>query len=140
MLNVVFDTVVFVRCLINPYSIWGKLIYSYKDHYTLYLSPPVIKEILEVIERPQLKQKYRTTQEHGIKQVLQIVSHASIVDIGTISIASRDIKDDKFLATAKAVNADYLVSEDWDLLTLVKYEHTQIVDAETFIEILKELE
>lgn len=137
MLNVVFDTVVFVRCLINPHSIWGKLIYSYKDHYTLYLSPPVIKEILEVIERPKLKQKYRTTQEHGIKQVLQIVSYASIVDIGTIPTASRDIKDDKFLATAKAANADYLVSEDEDLLTLKEYKGTQIVDAETFLQILE---
>ena len=138
MLNVVFDTVVFVRSLINPHSIWGKLIYFYKDYYTLYLSPPVIREILEVIERPKLKQKYRTTQEHGVRQLLQILFHASVVDIDDIPTFSRDIEDDKFLATAKAAKADYLVSEDWDLLDLKEYEDTQIVDAETFLQILEE--
>lgn len=137
MLNVVFDTVVFVRSLINPHSIWGKLIYSCKDLYTLHLSPPVIKEILEVIDRPKLKQKYRTIQDHGIRQVLQILIHASVVEIDDIPQLSRDIKDDKFLATAKAAKADYLVSEDEDLLDLKEYEGTQIVNAETFLKILE---
>jgi putative PIN family toxin of toxin-antitoxin system len=139
MPNVVFDTVVFVRSLINPHSIWGNLVYTYKAKYTLYLSIPVIKEIVEVIERPKLKQKYHTTQEHGIRQLLQILFHANVVDIETIPTASRDIKDDKFLATAKAAKADYLVSEDQDLLTLKEYEGTQIVNAETFLKVLERI-
>ena len=137
MPNVVFDTVVFVRSLINPHSIWGKLVYSYKEHYVLYLSLPVIKEILEVIERPKLKQKYHTTKDHGIREVLQILSHARLVDIDDIPPLSRDTKDDKFLATAKVADADYLVSEDQDLLTLKEYKGTQIVNTETFLQILE---
>ena len=46
---------------------------------------------------------------------------------------SRDAKDDKVLAVAQVAGADYLVSEDQDLLTLVEYEGTRIVDARTFL-------
>jgi predicted nucleic acid-binding protein len=50
---------------------------------------------------------------------------------------ARDPKDDKFLATAKAVAADYLVSEDEDLLVLEEYEGTRIVNAAAFLRILE---
>ena len=49
MLRVVFDTVIFVRALINPHGIWGRLIFQHADAYTLVISPPVVAEILEVL-------------------------------------------------------------------------------------------
>jgi len=50
---------------------------------------------------------------------------------------ARDPNDDKILATASAAGADYLVSEDLDLLVLREYQGTRIVSAATFLGILE---
>ena len=50
---------------------------------------------------------------------------------------SRDPKDDKFLATAVRAGADYLVSEDQDLLVLGEHEGVEIVDAVTFLRLIE---
>ncbi|HLJ68344.1 MAG TPA: hypothetical protein VKX16_13385 [Chloroflexota bacterium] len=47
-MRVVLDTVVFVRALINPYGMWGKLLFASADSYELVLSEPIIREGLEV--------------------------------------------------------------------------------------------
>jgi predicted nucleic acid-binding protein len=73
MIRAVFDTVVFVRSLINPHSIWGRLLFELIDAYELSVSPPLLQEILKVVDRPRLKQKYRTTTERGLRQLLEIV-------------------------------------------------------------------
>ncbi|MGH2534243.1 MAG: putative toxin-antitoxin system toxin component, PIN family [Thermomicrobiales bacterium] len=49
---------------------------------------------------------------------------------------SRDPNDDKFLATALAAHADFLVTEDNDLLVLGDYQGVRIVDARTFLSLL----
>ena len=53
------------------------------------------------------------------------------------SQVSRDVKDNKFPAAAEAAKADYLVSEDRDLLDLVEHEDTRIVSAYEFLQLLK---
>ena len=138
MLRVVFDTVVFVRALINPHGLWGRLIFGHSEDYHLILSQPVIEEILEVIDRPVLKSKYRLLEVGGIQSVLDIITQAEVVEASNVPHVSRDPKDDKFLATARAAEANYLVSEDTDLLDLREHEGIAIVDARTFIEILEE--
>jgi len=47
------------------------------------------------------------------------------------------LKDDIFLVAAAAAHADYLVSEDNDLLVLGEYAGVRIVDAATFLAILE---
>jgi putative PIN family toxin of toxin-antitoxin system len=137
MIRAVFDTVVFVRSLINPHSIWGRLLFELIDAYELSVSPPLLQEILEVIERPRLKQKYRTTTARGMDQLLEIVSRAGIVELGEIAAVSRDPKDNKVLATAKAAGVEYIVSEDEDLLTLTEYAGIKIVTTATFLGVLE---
>jgi predicted nucleic acid-binding protein len=45
-------------------------------------------------------------------------------------------KDNKFLATARQAQADYLVTEDEDLLVLTEYEGTKIITAQAFLALL----
>ena len=47
--------------------------------------------------------------------------------------------DDKFLACAKVAKADYLVTEDKDLLVLEAYERSRICQPDEFIELLSAL-
>jgi putative PIN family toxin of toxin-antitoxin system len=132
---VVFDTMVFVRALLNPYGIWGRLIHTYGDAYTLYLSQPVLHEIVEVLARPEIIRKYQT-RGRDPSALLAILSRVDLIELDAIPAVCRDPKDDKFLATARAAGAQYLVSEDQDLLVLKEYEGTQIIDATTFLRIL----
>ena len=75
-----------------------------------------------------------------IARVIEILGQSEFVDIPNIPNVSRDVKDDKFLATAAIAQADYLVTEDNDLLVLDEYEGAKIIDAATFLRILEQQE
>ena len=137
-MKVVFDTVVFVRSLINPHSRWGQAVFRYADSYRLFLSRPVLAEILDVLKRPELTRKFRGLAGMDVARVIDILGQAQVVEVAATPRASRDPKDDKVLATAREAGAAYLVSEDEDLLVLEEYEGVKIVDATTFLCILEQ--
>lgn len=137
MLSVVFDTVVFVRSLMNPHSRWGDAAFSYSNRYRLFLSQPVLAEILEVLQRPELTRKFRSLKTMDMSKTIEILGQAEVAEVGEIPPASRDVKDNKFLATARAAAADYLVTEDDDLLVLQEYAGAKIVNTANFLRILE---
>lgn len=136
MPRVIFDTVIFVRALINPYSRCGRLVFQHAGSYELVVSPPVIQEILEVLHRPELTSRFRSLAGLDSVRIFQILEQAEVVDIGDVRPVSRDPKDDKFLATAHAGQAEYLISEDHDLLVLGTHGGARIVTAAQFLAIL----
>jgi putative PIN family toxin of toxin-antitoxin system len=136
VIRVVFDTVVFVRSLINPRSRCGRLLFNYADRYKLCLSAPIVEEILNVLRRPELTRKFRGLGSEGVASVLNLIGQAEIVEITHLEPVSRDVKDDKFLATAVGANAGFLVSEGRDLLDIDEYGAIKIVDSATFLDIL----
>lgn len=133
-MRVVFDTVILVRALINPHSSWGRLLFDHADAYLLVVSRPILTEYLEVLQRPELTCKYRSTATHNPHTVLDLLARAVVVEPAEIPPVVRDPKDGPFLATATAGNADYLVSEDRDLLDLGTHEDVEIITATTFLE------
>ncbi len=138
MLRVVFDTVGFVRSIISPYNYWGKILFTHFDDYSLFVSKPVLYELLEVLDRAEMQASFRNIKGMDKKKIIEIVSAAQIVEIKEdFPLTSRDPKDDKFLATADAARAHYLVSEDKDLLDLKEYEGIKIISAETFLQVLE---
>ena len=137
--RVVIDTVVFVRSLLNPYSAPGKLIFAHADEYRLILSAPIVREIVEVLQRLEITNKIRFVAGMDTRRVLDLLSEAEVVELPLdIPRVSRDPKDDKFLATAVVGEASYLVSEDRDLLDLGEYQGIKIVEVATFLKFLKE--
>ncbi|MEK7521220.1 MAG: putative toxin-antitoxin system toxin component, PIN family [Patescibacteria group bacterium] len=136
MLKVVFDTVVFVRGLINPHNFAGKVLFTKGSQYRLFVSKSVLVEILEVLQRPELTKKFKTLENLDKAKVLELLKNAEVVEVESTPTASRDLKDNKFLALVEAAGADYLVSEDRDLLDLKEYKSTKIVDTETFLNTL----
>jgi hypothetical protein len=134
---VIFDTVVFVRALINPHSFWGRLVFEHYREYQLIISPQILSEIIEVLRRPELTSRFSAIQGIDAESIIETLSQAEVVMPEGEPQASRDVKDNKFIAAAEASNADYLVSEDRDLLDLVKYKDTRIVTAREFLEILR---
>lgn len=136
MVKVVFDTVVFVRSLINPYSFWGKLVFEYSNHYRLFVSQPILVEMLEVFQRPEITKKFKNIEGLDRNKILEIISQAEVVEIEEIPPVSRDIKDNKFLATAQVSDSDYIVTEDEDLLVLKEYTGIKIINTATFLKYL----
>jgi uncharacterized protein len=136
--SVVFDTVIFVRSLINPDGLWGQVVFVHAQRYRLIISPPIISEILEVLTRSHISRKYRGLATRNIQRILGILATAAVVEVDEIPAVSRDPKDDKFLATAVAGNADYLVSEDRDLLDIGTYQGIRIITAREFIGLIRE--
>lgn len=137
MPRAVFDTVVFVRALINPFGVWGRLIFQHGHAYTLIISPPVVEEILEVLHRPELTRRFRSLVGLDVARVIQILDDAEAVELHDVPAVSRDPKDDKFLATAVAAGAEHLVTEGNDLLVLDPYRGLRIVTAGRFLALVE---
>lgn len=90
-----------------------------------------------MLHRPELASKFRSLPGLDVRRVLDLVGDAEAVELGPMPKISRDPNDDPFLATAAAAGADFLVTEDADLLVLEQYGRTRIVSAERFLEELE---
>jgi putative PIN family toxin of toxin-antitoxin system len=135
----VFDTNVFLRALINPHSRCGRLVDEFVDDYELVLSPAIIREILEVLHRPRLRDKFPQITQLDIVRIIALFEGARVVEPGQVPSVPRDPADDKFLACAKMAEAEYLVTEDKDLLVLEAYEGSRICRPVEYFEFLAAL-
>jgi putative PIN family toxin of toxin-antitoxin system len=133
----VFDTVILVRGLINPYSLCGRLLFDHSAFYDLIVSSDIVVEYVKVINRPALVQKYHEVESRDLPAILEIVAKATMVQPVDTPAVCRDPEDDKFLAAAKAGSAEFIATEDMDLLNLGSYEGIQIVRVEAFLLILE---
>lgn len=139
MPDVVFDTVIFVRSLINPFGDCGRLVFN-STGYELIVSEPILREIAEVLARPELRRKYRGVPGRDPAMLLTLLARARVVNSSPIPATARDPKDDKFLAAAIAAKADYVVTEDQDLLIVGEYRGVRIVGASPFRTLLAKAE
>ena len=95
------------------------------------------EEIIEVLNRPWIRDRY------GLADRIFDVSFISwelsdlVIDPPNVR-ASSDPDDDKFVATAVAGRADYLVTGDVvDLLRLRKYGEVTIISPREFVSLLR---
>ena len=136
MIKAIFDTNVSLRALINPNSRCGRLLDEFVDDYELILSPAIIREVLEVLHRPRLRARLPQITQLDIARIITLFEKARVVEPHDVPSVSRDPADDKFLACAKVAEAEYLVTEDKDLLVLEAYDGTRICQPVEFIELL----
>lgn len=134
--RVVLDSVIFMRALINPQGLCGRIVFDRFHEYELILSEDVVCEILEVIDRRELRQKYTAAARFNLSMVRAFISRAAIVAVAEVAAISRDVNDDKFLAAADAGNADMLVTEVQDLLVIGEHGAVSIMNAAMFIRVL----
>jgi len=136
--RVVFDAVGYARSLINPPSRWGRLLFDHAEDYELVVSPPLVREMLDILARQRVRRKFRTVAGRDLHTVLGIVERAEVVEI-TDEIHSpllRDPKDNHILATAVAGTAEYVVTEDKDLLVLGTHRGIVICDGAAFLDVI----
>jgi len=137
--GVIFDTQILLRALINKRSASGRLVFHMQADYKLYTATQLQYEILDVLNRPKVRAKFPRITDEQVQFLVKIrddYAHKVTVQPEEIESICRDPKDDIFLACAKAAKADYLVSEDKDLLVLKSHYTTQIVDVMAFLSVL----
>ncbi len=137
-MRVVLDTVVFVRALINPKGRWGRLLFDLSDRYVIVLSPEIIREIIAVLYRPSLRQRFpQMADPPQLDRVLKLLEEAEVVEPEEQISICRDPADDKFFACALAGSAEYIVTEDKDILAVGECRGVKPITAEHFTVLLK---
>ncbi len=135
-MRVVLDAVVFVRALINPHSVWGRVL-DRSGEYRLIVSLQVVGEILGVIQRPELSDRlFRISGVPQLEAMLELLHRAENVTTTQTDRVCRDPKDHKYFWCAAAGRADYIVSEDEDILAIPEYKGARTVRAADFLRIL----
>lgn len=136
-LRVVLDTNVVISGLISPKGPPAGILKALKaGQFVLVTSAAINEEILEVMDRPRLRDKYGLA-EHMFDIAFILWEQAELITKLPPVKASKDSDDDKFLAAALGGLAHYLVTGDIkDLLSLGEYQGIPIVSPEQFLTIL----
>lgn len=134
-MRVILDTVVIIRALLDPVSRSGRILFEHAQDYEWIVSQAISAEYLDVTSRPAITSKLARANRSRAR-FLNLLAEATVVSPASVPAVCRDPGDDKFLAAALAGEADYIVSEDLDLLSLEEYEGIEICDTRTMVGLL----
>ena len=137
-LRVVLDTNVIVSGFINPSGPSGAILKALKEKkFILLTSQPINEEILEVMNRPRILDKYGLGEQlFDVAFIIWEIAEV-VTDLPTVRI-SKDPDDNMFLSAAQGGLAHYLVTGDIkDLLHLSEHKGTRIVSPAEFLTVLK---
>jgi uncharacterized protein len=138
MLRAVVDTNLLVSYVLTRSPLLSRLIDHWEQGRFVYLtSPQIIAELKDVLQRPALRARMAADPAPLIALVEQDTEQTP----GMLSLTGicRDPKDDIFIACAVEGQADYIVSNDRDLLDLASYGGISIIRPETFVAQLDQL-
>lgn len=147
MIRVLVDTNVWISALLNPQGFPARVLNALKEgRFKLILSEPLVDELLDVLTRPRLVEKYGLAPTDVAEFAALLEEKAERVEAtGELRIC-RDPKDDMVIETAIQGKADYLVSRDDDVKRdLAVVDHVEaygirVVSVRQFIELLRQRE
>jgi hypothetical protein len=105
------------------------------ENLTIFYSRELLAEYESVISRKKFEKYIR--QEQASRFIGLVLSRLKLVEIKTLVRLSRDAKDNFLLSMSIDYGADYLVTDDPDLLVIKKIGKTKILNMEEFTNILK---
>lgn len=138
MFKVVIDTNQFVSSVIIKQGPSAQLLQAWREHYyILIISKGILEEIKRALEYPHIIKKYPLNKQ-DIEAFIRLIEHEAIIlaDSIQLDVIKDDPSDNKVLACALEVVADYIVSGDKHLLNLHQYENIPIVTVQEFLKII----
>ena len=129
-LKIIIDTNLWISFIISKkFNLLDDLLFSGKVR--ILFSKELIDEIQQTILKPKLKIYFENKSLEKMLSVFEPFIHL-IETRSTIAIC-RDPKDDFLLSLANDGKADYLITGGSDLLNLVKYKKTRIIQLTNFL-------
>jgi putative PIN family toxin of toxin-antitoxin system len=101
-----------------------------QNPYRVLYSDSLLNELDDVIHRPRHWNKVKHSEYKNTVQWLE--QNGIRIAVQTVVDVCRDPKDNYLLALAKDGNADYLITDDKDLLVLQQFGKTKIAGLTTF--------
>lgn len=135
-LCVVLDTNLLVSYLLTQDKTITRIIdYWENGDIIVVVSPAIVEELAEVVQQPRLRQHMTVDPQ----VIINLLLSDAIQTRGDLAFpgASRDPKDDKFLACAVEGEAAYLVSGDEDLLSLKQFRDVLIMSPANFVRLIE---
>lgn len=134
--RVVIDTNIWVSFLI------GKMLSGLEDliidnSVQLLLSDELLEEMNDVLHRPKFQKYFSVDMINELVSLM--LGKVEMVEIKETFDICRDPKDNFLLDLCHSGNAYYLVTGDEDLLSLNSFKGTQIIDYNSFQNMLKKL-
>ena len=137
-MNVVLDTNIVVGAAITPRGPPGRIISAWRtSSFVWIISPPLLEELERAFTYPRV-QRYLAWRGAEVREFLQLVRRtATLVEPEiTLAVVGRDPDDNRVLEAAVVGHADYLVSNDDDLLNLKTFQGIEVVSAARFVALL----
>jgi putative PIN family toxin of toxin-antitoxin system len=103
----------------------------------LLVSEGLLEELDDVLRRPRIRRLISDTDRFDLSILLRERSRSIVVE--RVPQVCRDPDDNYLLGLAWTAGADYLVTRDEDLLSLKKFEQTQIIYPAKFMHVVHEL-
>lgn len=110
--------------------------------FTLLASNQMLAECERILEHPTLQENLRlaAVPKDDLMAMLRDRSERTVEPRSNLSSLIRNPFEEMVLASAVAGHADYLVTEEEDLLALGEYEGVTIISPEQFVQIMKHLQ
>jgi putative PIN family toxin of toxin-antitoxin system len=131
----VLDTNVLIAAFLTEGVCAKLLVRARVGEYDLVLSADILREFQDVLYK-----KFHLSRSE-IADVVTILTEATkeiLQQVDPIKRLSRDPDDDKILACAHEVGADYIVTGDEDLLVIKEYGGTPIVTPRDFEDLFRD--
>jgi putative PIN family toxin of toxin-antitoxin system len=134
VIRAITDTSVLIRYLIKPSAAIKELIEErwLGDEVQMVTAMDLIAELEGVLKRDYIQTLIRTDEGQALLDA--ITQKADILPpLGPVLAYTRDPKDDKFVACALVGDANYLITEDKDMLVLEVVGDVRIVTPHAFL-------
>lgn len=133
-MKVVLDTNIFISGIFWKGSSYNILCFWKEGKLTLATSLKCVSEIVKVLNDFKIR-----LSDDAIKEWVElIIQNSDIVEPKEkLDVIKDDPKDNIFIETAVASNAEYVISQDNHLLKLKEFRGIKIIKPDEFLEILK---
>lgn len=130
----VIDTNVWISYLMTDTPEQYQIVFEHPE-CSIYICDELIEEIREVAHRDKFRRFFTVESVDELINALETISTKIQVDSAIQSTSFLRDRDDAFLlALAAAIQADYLITGDHDLLVLQRFGKTKIVTISQFRE------
>jgi len=141
---VLVDTNVWISAFINPHGFPAKVKDAWlAGEFDVVVSMPLLEELVDVLHRPRIKDKYGFTDDETEEYLRLIAEQAISVKASGDFKVCRDPDDDLILETALVGKANYAVSRDddikadEDLIAHMKARGVKVLTVSQFLRKLK---